>query len=236
MDSWLDDLLNGLEATTCEQTLFQATAKFAAGLGFEFCSYCMRTPLPTAAPAVVIFSNHPPAWQAEYLERNYLAVDPTFKHALRSQAALVWSEELFSEAPELWHGARANGLTVGWAQPSRDARNVVGLLTLARSEGDLSPAETRAKQFQFAWLAQTTHLGMSRYLAHQFVPSIDASLSTREIDVLRWTAEGKTASEIAGILDITERTVNFHVNNAVAKLGVSNKTAAAIHAALLGLL
>lgn len=236
MDTWLEDLLDGLETTTCEQTLFQATAKFAASLGFEFCGYCMRTPLPTASPAVVLFNNHPPAWQSEYVQNNYLAVDPTFKHALRSQSALVWSEQVFAETPDIWNGARANGLRVGWAQPSRDSRNVVGMLTLARSAEELSPAEARVKQFKLAWLAQTAHLGMSKYLAHQFVPSIEATLSAREIDVLRWTAEGKTASEISGILKITERTVNFHVNNAVAKLGVSNKTAAAIHAALLGLL
>lgn len=235
MDTGLEDLLNELESTTCEQTLFQAAARFAASLGFEFCAYCMRTPLPTAAPAVVMFNNHPPAWQSEYVEKNYLTIDPTFKHALRSQSPLVWSDRVFADAPDLWNGARANGLRVGWAQPSRDTRNVVGLLTLARSDEELRPEETRAKQFKLAWLAQTVHQGMCKYLAHRFVPSIDATLSTREIDVLRWTAEGKTASEIAEILDITERTVNFHVNNAVAKLRVSNKTAAAIHAALLGL-
>jgi LuxR family transcriptional regulator len=35
---------------------------------------------------------------------------------------------------------------------------------------------------------------------------------------------------------IAERTVNFHVNNAVTKLGASNKTAATIKAAMFGLL
>jgi LuxR family transcriptional regulator len=51
-----------------------------------------------------------------------------------------------------------------------------------------------------------------------------------------WTADGKTAGEISQILGITERTVNFHVNNAMAKLGTTNKLAAALRAAVLGLL
>jgi len=53
---------------------------------------------------------------------------------------------------------------------------------------------------------------------------------------LRWTAEGKTAYEISHILNVSERTVNFHVNNVVDKLGASNKTQAAVKAAILGML
>jgi len=58
----------------------------------------------------------------------------------------------------------------------------------------------------------------------------------REKEVLRWTAEGKTAYEIGQILQVSERTVNFHINNVVNKLGASNKTQAAVKAATLGML
>lgn len=47
---------------------------------------------------------------------------------------------------------------------------------------------------------------------------------------------GKTAGEIATIINITERTVNFHISNAMEKLNCINKTAATVKAALLGLL
>jgi LuxR family transcriptional regulator len=53
---------------------------------------------------------------------------------------------------------------------------------------------------------------------------------------LRWSAEGKTASEIALILSISERTVTFHVVNAMQKLNVNNKISAVIRAIMLGLL
>jgi DNA-binding CsgD family transcriptional regulator len=39
-------------------------------------------------------------------------------------------------------------------------------------------------------------------------------LSARELDCLKWTAEGKTAWEASVILGITERTVRFHLNAA----------------------
>ncbi len=54
--------------------------------------------------------------------------------------------------------------------------------------------------------------------------------------MLRWTADGKTASEIADILNISERTANFHIANVIAKLNAPNKTAAVIRAGLLGML
>jgi DNA-binding CsgD family transcriptional regulator len=43
-------------------------------------------------------------------------------------------------------------------------------------------------------------------------------LSARELDCLKWTAEGKTAWEASVILGITERTVRFHLNSAREKL------------------
>ena len=86
------------------------------------------------------------------------------------------------------------------------------------------------------WLVQLAHLGMARRLTPKLMPEAEVTLSKREIQVLRWTAEGKTSSEVADILRIAERTVNFHITNAIIKLNASNKTAAAIRASVLGLL
>lgn len=60
-------------------------------------------------------------------------------------------------------------------------------------------------------------------------------LTEREIEILKWTAAGKTADDIALILSMKKRTVHFHVANAVQKMGVCNKTAAVVQAALHGM-
>lgn len=54
--------------------------------------------------------------------------------------------------------------------------------------------------------------------------------------MLRWTAEGKASAEIFDIFNISDRTVNFHIGNTIAKLNATNKTAAVIRALLLGML
>jgi DNA-binding CsgD family transcriptional regulator len=62
------------------------------------------------------------------------------------------------------------------------------------------------------------------------------ALTPRELEVLRWTMEGKTAWEVGALLGISERTVVFHINNGTHKLGCINKQQAVLKALRLGLI
>ena len=53
-------------------------------------------------------------------------------------------------------------------------------------------------------------------------------LTDREADVLLWLVNGKSNKEIAEILEISPRTVNKHLDHVYVKLGVENRTAAAM--------
>jgi len=56
-------------------------------------------------------------------------------------------------------------------------------------------------------------------------------LNDREVETLTWVARGKTSAEIAEILGLTKRTVDFHIDNARTKLGAATRTQAVIKAA-----
>jgi DNA-binding NarL/FixJ family response regulator len=56
-------------------------------------------------------------------------------------------------------------------------------------------------------------------------------LREREVETLTWAARGKTFAEIAAILGLSKRTVEFHLDNARRKLGVATRTQALIKAA-----
>jgi len=56
-------------------------------------------------------------------------------------------------------------------------------------------------------------------------------LNDREVEVLTWSARGKTSTEIAQILGLTKRTIDFHIDNARTKLGAATRTEAVIKAA-----
>ena len=53
-------------------------------------------------------------------------------------------------------------------------------------------------------------------------------LTEREAEVLIWIANGKSNKEIASILDMSPRTVNKHLDRIFGKLGVENRTSAAV--------
>lgn len=61
-------------------------------------------------------------------------------------------------------------------------------------------------------------------------------LTNREQECLQWASQGKTSWEIGKILGITERTANFHINNACRKLSVRSRQAAIAIALSSGIL
>jgi DNA-binding response OmpR family regulator len=58
------------------------------------------------------------------------------------------------------------------------------------------------------------------------------TLSDREIEALTWVARGKTSVEVADLVGLSKRTVDFHLDNARIKLGAATRTEAAIKAAM----
>lgn len=56
------------------------------------------------------------------------------------------------------------------------------------------------------------------------------TLSEREAEMLTWAARGKTSAEIAELVGLTKRTIDFHIDNARIKLGAKTRIEAAIKA------
>ncbi|MDR3439687.1 LuxR family transcriptional regulator [Telmatospirillum sp.] len=61
-------------------------------------------------------------------------------------------------------------------------------------------------------------------------------LSARQLQVLDWIAKGKTNWEISGILEISPKSVEFHIECAKRQLQVFNRTHAVAKAIMLGML
>lgn len=53
-------------------------------------------------------------------------------------------------------------------------------------------------------------------------------LTRQELECLRWCKEGKTNWEIGEILAISEKTAEFHLSNAMRKLGAGNRITAVV--------
>ena len=70
-------------------------------------------------------------------------------------------------------------------------------------------------------------------LAH---PQDRIELTTREQDVLTWTAEGYSSDEVGARLGLSASAVNYHITNCCRKLGAGNKVQAVAMAIRLNLL
>lgn len=220
-----EGFFHGLEAT-------------ARNLGFEHCGYLVGVPLQGAGWRFVMMSNYPKSWQERYRRHGFYLIDPTIQHAKTSVSPLIWSSGLFERMPpgDLSEEARAAGFNHGWTQPVRDANGTFGALTLARREDAVTPEELDAKLRTMEWLAQMAHAVLFRPLLARRQNESITHLTEREIEFLRMAAEGKTAGDISEALGVTERTANFHIGNAMEKLGATNKTHAVALAMRLGLL
>jgi DNA-binding NarL/FixJ family response regulator len=96
----------------------------------------------------------------------------------------------------------------------------------ARGESFLQPSVAAKVVAEFARLsARTTAV----------TKSLIEPLSERELEILRLIARGTSNREIASGLFIAEGTVKNHVTNILAKLGVRDRTQAAIKAKDIGL-
>lgn len=87
---------------------------------------------------------------------------------------------------------------------------------------------------QLATAIRDAHRGRATFaaaaaqaLAHS-VTEVPPALTKREGEVLRLLVQGKTNSEIATVLGISRGTANLHVSNILSKLGVDNRTEAAM--------
>jgi LuxR family transcriptional regulator len=236
MKTWQEDLLSIVDHATRGEEIFPRIESAAKALGFEFCAYGFRAPLPVSNPRVVMLNNYPQVWRDRYAQAGYLRTDPTVLHARRSRTPLVWNDSVFAGTAALWEEAQSVGLRVGWAQSSLDGVGVGGMLTLARSYEPLTANELEANQDKMRWLVHVSHMSLGHTIKTKDSEAASPALTTREVEVLRWTADGKSSQDIADILTLSRNTVEFHVKNAVMKLRAANKTAAVVRAALLGFL
>jgi DNA-binding NarL/FixJ family response regulator len=72
--------------------------------------------------------------------------------------------------------------------------------------------------------------------AHSHPATVARALSSRELDVLRLLADGRSNQEIAQVLVVTLNTVKMHIKHIYRKLGVKNRVQAGALARGLGLL
>lgn len=205
-------------------------------LGFEYSAYELRLPVPFNKPRLFQWNSSAIEWRSAVESNRCISQAPAVAHASVTAAPVIWADARLPNALGLWKEARAHGLAMAWGQVCRGPSGTRSMLTLASSKSGRTAEELQAQEAKMRMLAQIAHTAIaSRYIAQLGTP-LRGSLTPREMEVLRWHADGKTSLEVAKILSISHDTVKFHSKNALQKIGASNTTGAAVRAAMLGIL
>ncbi|MEJ2630411.1 MAG: autoinducer binding domain-containing protein [Acidihalobacter sp.] len=230
------EVLEKVVAVQVAEDLVSIIHRFVMDMGFEHFSFGVRWPIPITQRSVDILDAYPTGWMNHYLKQGYLEVDPTVRRGIVESDLIYWDADLFSSARALWDDAHDCGLRHGVAQSAWGRGGAFGLLSAARERHSIRPDEYDRLRAPFSWAANTFHARLTTLLRPPAGESEAVELTPREREVVLWTAEGKTASEIASIIGCTKRTVEFHLKNTTNKLHASNKTHAVVYALGKGLL
>ncbi|MBI1212808.1 MAG: hypothetical protein GC190_15205 [Alphaproteobacteria bacterium] len=113
----------------------------------------------------------------------------------------------------------------GFTIPIRLDEQLDGIVMFGGLKPDTSPLAR-----SFLHLLAHGAFKRAKDLANEPAKRRKGTLTARELECLRWTAQGKTDAEIGTILSISPRTARFHIENAKRKFGVSTRIQAVAEA------
>lgn len=237
MERWKELQLKQISSTTELGIAYQISLNFVKNIGFQFFAFSTSYPSKPEFFHTPRFNNYPVGYNTEYEKKNLAAIDPVIAHCNQTMLPILWTEELFSNAPPLRQALAEQGIQHGWSHAIHDEESGLrSLLSLSRTHCQISQWEMYENFGFSAFIGRHLHNLIAQALPKEPDKSSMAHLSPREIDVLKLAATGKTAYESARILNLSARTINFHVAAAIHKLGVNNKVSAVIAAAKAGYL
>lgn len=185
----------------------------------------------------------PTAWIEHYLASEYDKLDPG---AQRARTFVGFGGDSF-EAPkpgEVWSPAMAQmnqeirqlhvsgSLFFAHATPRPGVTSMVNYITDASGRGYARWVAEHGPKLRL--IAAAAHARIAELNDH--APS-DLNLTPRELDTLRWLAEGHRIDRIAEKMGLSNRTVEVHLASARARLGAKTREQAlaiALSAGLFG--
>lgn len=236
------ELIGALSKTETVEDIHAICAEWCRQFGFDHFLYGARIPTSFTKPHYIYISAYPSEWRDRYSENGYMSIDPTVTHCASHITPLVWDKlkplEKEDESIQRFMGeAREYGLNNGISLPVHTANGDFAMFNLSSMDksSDVKKRILHAvphTQLFTAYLHETVR----RIFDNEILPLSQIRLSKREKECLLWTADGKTAWEIAKILSVAERTVVFHMQNSAEKLKVVNRAQAVARAVTLGLI
>jgi len=199
--------LDSLEKTEAGFTSF--LNDLCDDLELDYATYCA---VNTVSDQVIGFTTYKDEWKEHYGTQRFQNIDPTLHLPMRSIAPVDWQRlsghqdfaRVFEHARDF--KIKDQGLSI----PIHGPYGEVGLISVTRDCSRDTWEKLRRKVI--------TELQTAAVSLHDTVMQSDTlgyalrrpHLSSRECEILQWTAAGKSQMDIGDILSISSRTVEVH--------------------------
>jgi DNA-binding CsgD family transcriptional regulator len=213
--------------------------RFTQQLGFETVSAITVIDHGVGRSEFITVDNTPPGWADAYVDPGAYRIDPVMQHCKHKTVPIIWDQDTYVRkgAADLWEQQAGFGYCTGIAMALHMPEGRHFQLGVDRDQAlPADPAELQRLVADLQLFAVHAQDAAMRLLVPPANQPERPALTPRELEVLRWTMDGKTAWEVGAVLGISERTAVMHVNNAMHKLGCVNKHQAVLKALRLGLI
>ncbi len=198
-------------------------------------------------------------WTEDYVRNNFLVVDPCIQRVRKTNTPFTWGSIPLPNfngrrkpgAIRTMEAAKDHGFTEGLVIPYH-FRDYLGRVnsslgtffwedSISKFEFMISERKHELHLIMIYWVQRAVDIIAEEHrgkvtINRQPSETPGILLTDRERDMLAWAARGKTASDTAEILKISDETVETHIRNAMRKLDATNKTHAVAKAIYLGLI
>lgn len=229
LQSRIASYIEALESATTESCVFSICQSFCQLFEADYFTYGVIFSSSFNHPKHKIINNYPVAWKKQYDRNAYLLIDPIITHCTHSSGLVFWpiNEQKFSllnlNVQKMMCSAKTHGLVTSITIPIHDHRGCTGFFGLC-SKQDTPSIRAHMKSIA-PYVSYFTPFIHEKMIELEGISNSrkKTALTEREKECLSWGADGKTAWEIASILSISERTVNFHLQNTMQKLKTVSK-------------
>ena len=213
--------MDRLQTVQAEGDLREAMGSLAASFGLNRFAY-LGFPRPGPQQPVYI-TTYPDEWTHHYLNRRYQDIDPVVVQVRAGLLPFVWDSRVpgdraSSEQRRFFGEATEFGINCGFTVPIHDGQGGVAAITFASDEKTQLLRREVEQNRHILHLASLYFHVHARQKLEQIIELEQPHLSPREITCLQWVARGKSAWDIGEILNLSRRTVVFHLENAKRKL------------------
>lgn len=233
------DYLDVAEAT--DGKVFEgALRRFADKLGFPLVSGALVIERPAGPATYIPFGNFPDGYAAIFADPSNSQRCPVIRRMKASSRAFTYDRALYHRdgVDDLWESQAPFGYQTGVAMASHFGQGRHFLLGLDRDE-PLPNEDTQLMRLMgdLQLLGAYAQEAAVRVLTpKQGGPEEIPILTDRQLEILRWTRDGKSAAVVGTLLGLSEKTINYHLRNVEAKMGVAGKHQAVVKALSFGLL